>query len=187
MAKTAEQPHIILLTGQPGVGKTTIITRLWEHYRMKGLRVAGILTQESRGATGRVGFKIKDITSEAEGWLARTDGGSGLRIGRYTVETADLERVGVNALESAIGNSSRLVLVDELGPMEMTSASFRKAVSALFESKKVTVATVKYGSRYEEVEQATRRGTTLTITVTRENRDDIPERVISLLDPWLKL
>ncbi len=142
-----------MLTGAPGVGKTTIVNRLCAYCSARGLAVHGITTREIRENGQRVGFKITDVATGDEGWLARRDYSDGPRIGSYRVVTSDLERIGVTALNLAIEGHADIVVVDEIGPMEMTSLSFRNAVSRVFDAEKPTVATVKLGSHYPEVEK----------------------------------
>ena len=173
---------VILLTGLPGVGKTTIIIRLCTHYSTKGRNVQGITTREFREKDQRVGFKITDLATGDEGWLARKDSAAGPRIGSYRVVSEDLERIGVVALERASKGSADIVVVDEIGPMEMTSMSFRNAVSKVFDGKHATVATLKFGSQYPEVEKVRARSTLLEIT--KDNREQTYRKLIEQVDDW---
>ncbi len=177
---------VILLTGLPGVGKTTIVNRLCTHYSTRGRTVEGITTREFRENGLRVGFRITDLSTGEEGCLARKDSGAGPRIGSYHVVSEDLERIGVGALERACkGTADIIVVVDEIGPMEMTSTSFRNAVSKIFDGQHATVATVKFGSRYPEVEKIRERSTLLEIT--KDNREGIYRRLIEQVDDWIGL
>ncbi len=132
-----------------------------------------------------MGFRIRDLASGREGWLARMEGSTGPRIGKYTVDTRDLETIGVDAIRNAIEGTSRLVLVDEVGPMEMTSKPFREVISRLFRTGKPTVVTVKYGSHYEEAEEARLSAGTSMITITPDNRSRVITRIIEHLDAWV--
>ncbi len=149
--------------------------------------MAGIITREHRAGGERVGFKLLNLATGEEGWLARKQGGTGPRIGRYKVETDDLERVGVTALLTATRGDVGLVLVDEIGPMEMTSYAFRTALSQLLASGKAIVATLRYDSHYPEVEEASRIVDTRTIQVTPANRDSVPREIIAEVDAMLGL
>jgi len=52
----AAGPRILLLTGAPGVGKTTLVRRAAEG--LSGLRVAGFTTEEIRDGGRRRGFRV---------------------------------------------------------------------------------------------------------------------------------
>ncbi len=173
------------MTGAPGVGKTTLIQRIQAHYKNKGLRVSGIITREVREGDQRIGFKISDLSSGAEGWLARMGGSVGPRIGKYAVVSEDLEKIGVSALRKATEWPGGLVLVDEIGPMEMTSRSFRDALAKLLSQRGIVIATVKYGSHYPEVERASRTAESVSLEVSKDNREEIMQKITSTVDKWM--
>jgi len=172
------------VTGAPGVGKTTLIQRIHTHYKNKGLRVSGMITREVREGDQRIGFKISDLSSGAEGWLARVGDSVGPRIGKYSVVSEDLEKIGVSALREAAERPDGLVLVDEIGPMEMTSRPFRDALAKLLSHRGIVIATVKYGSHYPEVERASGTAEGVSLEVSKSNRDEVMQRITSLVDKW---
>ena len=168
----------------PGSGKTTLINRIWDHYKSKGLKIAGISTREVREGNERIGFKITDLSNSEEGWLARTVEGVGPRVGRYFVASEDLEAIGVRALNKATEEDAALIIIDEIGPMEMTNPAFRIAISKVLGLNKTIVATVKYGSHYPEVEGA--QGEIVSLEVTKNNREPMYRKSIVQLDGWLE-
>jgi nucleoside-triphosphatase len=176
---------MVLVTGAPGVGKTTLIQRIHQHYKSKGLKVVGITTHEVREDDQRIGFKITNLSSGAEGWLARVGNGIGPRVGKYSVVVEDLEGIGVGALKEATKGSADLVLVDEIGPMEMTSRAFRDAIAKLLSQEGFVIATVKYGSHYPEVEGASEAAETVNVEVLRNNREKVFQRITSIVNSWM--
>jgi len=176
--------RVILLTGRPGVGKTTLVNRVYEHYSKHGFKIEGLTTREVREGSARTGFMITDLSSGQEGWLARKDLGTGPRVGSYVVVSDDLEEIGVAALKRSINGGADLVIVDEIGPMEMTSTSFRNSISKVLNGRKTVIATVKFGSRYPEIENTRRRS--LQWEITKENRESIYRRTIRQVDDWIR-
>ena len=170
------------MTGPPGVGKTTLLRRLYEHCAERGVMVSGILTDEARSGNERTGFKIRSLMSGREGWLASKVAGPGPKIGSYTVNISELESIGATSLQNAARGDASLVLVDEIGPMEMTSPFFRRALSEVLAGRKTTVASVKYGSHYDEVEHATKMEGTRVVLMSRGNRDSLLSELTKLID-----
>ena len=183
MSLNPEHSRLVLITGLPGVGKTTLIQRIRDQYRNKGLNVVGITTREVREGSQRVGFKITNISSGAEGWLARVGGGIGPRIGKYTVVTEDLDSIGVGALKQATEQPNDLVLIDEIGPMEMTSRGFREALAELLSNRGKVVATVKYGSHYPEL-AGVPAANAVSFEISRDNREKVLQKITAIVDSW---
>lgn len=130
----------ILITGRPRVGKTTLIRRLaWA----LGNRAGGFYTEEmpGEGVRGRRGFRIVTLDGRT-GTLADVGIGTGPHVGKYGVNLADLESIGVAAIEEAM-RDKEWVVIDEIGKMEEFSERFRSAVTAALKSDKRVIATIR--------------------------------------------
>jgi nucleoside-triphosphatase len=100
------------------------------------------------------------------------------RVGKYGVDLAVLERIGIPAL--AAPAPAGVVIVDELGKMELASGGFREAVSGLFDDRPALVATVQV-ARDSFTDALKARSGVERLTVTRENRDELPARLAERL------
>src|SRR3989442_4292524 len=127
---------------------------------------------------------ITDLSSGQEGWLAKKDLTTGPRVGSYVVVSEDLEKIGVAGLERSMEGAANLVIVDEIGPMEMTSTSFRNSISRVLNGNKAVGATVKYGSGYPEVEKMWQKS--VHWEITKENRESIYGRIVRQVDDWIR-
>lgn len=166
--------RVILLTGNPGVGKTTVLTKAVNILRGNGLCVGGMISREIRENGARVGFEILDLTSGRRGWLAHINQQGGPQVGRYRVNLYDLDSIGVAAIAEATEKCDT-VAIDEIGPMELFSEKFKKAVQKALESQKPVVATIHWKATHKVISAATNREDAEILTVTLENRDKLPE------------
>jgi len=169
--------RILLLTGNPGVGKTTVVMKVVDSLRAKRYKVGGMVSREVRSNNARIGFEITDLTSGKRGWLAHTDAGIGPRVGKYHVEMDDLESVGMRAIVSAVENSD-VVIIDEIGPMELFSRSFRETVERAAGYAKLVVGVVHRRFMNDLVESVKSREDALLFEVTVENRNRLPDVIV---------
>jgi len=170
--------RIILLTGRPGIGKTTVLLRIVDELKKRNLLVDGFVSREFREHGRRVGFKIISLSDGREGWLAHVRQPTGPRIGKYKVCIEDLESIGVDAIFRAI-DMADVVVIDEIGPMELLSRRFRRAVHEAFNSRKVILGTIHYRIRSSFISEFRDKMDIAVIEVTMENRDDLPLRIAS--------
>ena len=160
--------HALLLTGLPGVGKTTILNEV-----AAGLQIRGFVTDEIREGGRRVGFAIRTFGGKSR-TLAHVDLRSRHRVGRYGVDMEALDEVVGMAL--ALDGETELYLVDEIGRMECLSESFCTAITALLDTGQRVIATVaRHGGGF--IAEVKRRKDVEVWEVTRANRDEMPARI----------
>lgn len=112
--------RIILFTGSPGVGKTTLVKAGIPP--MLSLGGVGFTTGEIREGGRRVGFSISTLDGR-RGILAQVNIKGSPRLGRYGINVADIDNLMVGEMQRALGERLPL-LVDEFGAMEMYSPKF---------------------------------------------------------------
>lgn len=174
----ASKKRIFLITGGPGIGKTTVVSKTVTALKARGLAVGGMISQEARDCCTRKGFEVIDVATGKNGWLAHVDQKTGPQVGKYHVNLSDLERIGVKAIASATKDCD-VVVVDELGPMELFSNKFKQAVQAAMESGKVVLAVVHAKAKDPLIEQAKQSPDAELFTVTVGNRDGLPELIVA--------
>ncbi len=168
-------PPRILVTGPPGIGKTTLVLRVLD--LLHGKRFTGFYTEEVRGRTGRTGFRIVTLDGRTA-QLATAGGVGGSRVGRYTVHLAVLEAVCEDALEPRAGID--VVVIDEIGKMECLSPAFVRAARRALSGPVPVLGTVALaGGGF--IAEAKRMPGGEVITLSRENRDWLPAQVAAWL------
>lgn len=130
-----------LLTGRPGTGKTSLIKQA---IARMGSKAGGFYTEEIRSRGVRLGFKLVTLDGQST-ILAHIDIHSPYRVSKYGVDIDSLDRIGVSALNQA-AKECNLVVVDEIGKMELFSANFREAVLRIIDSGKRVLGTIMLNS-----------------------------------------
>ena len=172
----------IFLRGRPGVGKSTVVKRVYEVLSSRGVKVGGIMTLEERIGGRRVGFRVVDLINGRSGWLARVGGGEP-RVGKYRVLLQEFEDVGVKALYDAL-ESSCLIVCDEIGPMELKSREFRKIIVKIIEGEKPVLGVIHHRLSGELLQKVEKYGE--IIEVTQQNRNRLPDEIAAQLLQELK-
>ncbi len=125
----------LLLTGRPGIGKTTIIKAV---VAQLSDRAGGFYTEEILGPGGRKGFRLITLAGQVA-IIAHVDFKSRSQIGRYGVKVDVIDQLGAGAIRSAVEHNP-IVIIDEIGKMELFSSPFQSAVLKAVSSPKIVVA-----------------------------------------------
>ena len=167
--------YVLLLMGLPGIGKTTVIRKVFEG--ISGKKIRGFTTEEIRAKGERKGFRIESFDGKSE-ILAHVEFSKTHRVGKYGVDISALEKIVETSLK--LDENTTVYLIDEIGKMECLSKRFVESVTLLLDSKVPLVATIstKGGGFIEKVKQ---RSDVEVWEVTKENRDELPEKVIAWL------
>lgn len=171
----------LLITGAPGAGKTTVIRGLIAE--LPGT-VGGFFTEEIREAGERVGFRVSALDGRV-GILAHTAAVRGPRVGRYQVDVLAFEAVGVTALEEAIRQAD-LIVVDEIGKMELCSARFVRALDLALDSPKPILGTI-LRAPHPWTDALKRRHGIELYRLTSRNRQDLQDALLARLRTEMRL
>jgi nucleoside-triphosphatase len=169
--------QVYLLTGRPGSGKTSLIKQVIA--QMEG-RAGGFYTEEIRTRGIREGFRLITLDGE-EMILAHVNIRSSYRVSKYGVDVNGFERLGVAALQQAAAQRD-LIVIDEIGKMELFSTKFREIVSQLIDAGKKILATIMLAPN-PWADAIKSRPQIKLITVNRENH----RQVLTELLNWLKI
>ena len=168
---------ILLLTGTPGVGKTTVLRKVAGG--LSGCKMGGFLTEEVRTSHGeRSGFRIAGFDGRS-GVMAKAGVPGTHRIGKYGVNVATIDDLAYSSL--TLDPSIDIYLVDEIGKMECLSEKFVAAMRKVLDAGKPVVATVAlHGAGF--IAEVKLRPDVQMWQVTRENRDVLADDIL----PWLR-
>jgi len=177
--KGKRQSVNVLLTGRPGIGKTTLIKKLIE---ASSLSKGGFYTEEVREQAQRVGFSLTTLDGK-ESVLAHIKIKSPYRVGRYGVDIDTFEAIGVESIRKAI-STNELIIIDEIGRMELFSRKFREVVLEALKTRRV-IATIKKG-KGGFIDEIKSRKDVRVLEVNLENRktlsSELAKTVIDLVN-----
>ena len=164
----------ILLTGVPGVGKTTLIKKLINSISFPK---NGFYTEEIREKKQRTGFLLITLDGE-KSILASVKIKSLYRVSKYGVDVDNFEKIGVESIKKAI-LAKELIIIDEIGKMELFSKKFRDVVIKALNTGKA-IATIKKGND-EYTNKIKNRKDVMLLEVNFENRDTLVSEITKIV------
>jgi len=168
--------QVYLLTGRPGTGKTSLIRQAVA--RIKG-EVGGFYTEEIRNQGAREGFRLVTLDGQ-NAVLAHININSPYRVSKYGVNIDNLDKVGVHALQQA-AEECDLIVIDEIGKMELFSSNFRRIVSQIIDSDKQVLGTIMLNPN-PWADAIKLKSRVKIVTVTRTNHPQILEKLLEWLN-----
>ena len=137
-------------------------------------QMGGFYTEHILAGRIRKGFMIRTFDGQ-ERMLAARGLKSPHQLGKYGVDLNALENVGVPALKLAL-MSKKLIVIDEIGTMEMMSERFRATLLECLTSTKPVLATICAGSQ-PFADQVKKFSDTQTLLLTKSNYAMIKQQV----------
>jgi len=153
------------ITGMPSVGKTQTLIKIIEKI-------------ESSGYT----FHVVDWQTKEKEIFAHLNFDQKDRVGKYGVDLSILEKIGVSAVEKAINDEDvDIIIIDEIGKMEMLSEKFCEVVIDALDSDKPILVTLHKKSRTPLLQDIRRRDDIRILEVTAVNRNLLPYKIEKIM------
>ena len=177
--------RLMFVTGRPGVGKTSVLLRAAGDLKNRGYKIGGMISRDVREGGVRVGFEIMDFSTGQRGWLAHVNQPTGPQVSKYRVNLTDLNAIGISSILNAVKNED-IVIVDEIGPMELFSQAFREAVAQAIESSKPVLGTIHLRARDTLIDTIKTREDAEILEVTYENRRHLHIQIVDKVVQFLQ-
>jgi len=170
------------ITGMPSVGKTQTLLKIIEKIEKSGYTIQGMITEPLIEKKKRVGFYVTDWQTREKKIFAHMDFNTKDKVGIYGVDLKILEEIGVPAIEKAIEDEEvDIIIIDEIGKMEMLSEKFCEIVTDALDSDKPILVTLHKKSRTPLLQDIRRRDDIRILEVTAVNRNLLPYKIEKIM------
>lgn len=172
---------VALLTGDIGVGKSTVCQRVVEAGHAHDLSIAGILSQPLLDAQGnRTGLVAVDLESGETRALASTKRSlSSLSRGSYSFDPATFAWA-IERVQAALLRTPALVILDEIGPLELEAEKgFAPLLEPLLNAPCPTLLVVRRACR--PILEARLTVSPFVFEVNNATREGLPGAIVAAL------
>jgi len=174
------------ITGMPSVGKTETLLKIIKSLEDHGYVVHGMITEPVIEKNKHVGFYTTNWKTKEREVFAHIDFEQKEKVGKYGVDITALENIGVPAIEEAIINPDvNIIVIDEIGKMEMLSEKFCEMVTEALDSDKPIMVTLHKKSRTPLLQDVRRRDDIRILEVTPLNRNLLPYKIEKIMEEKL--
>ena len=171
----------ILITGPPRCGKSTLIVKLIEYFSDYNYTIHGFLTPEVQKDGNRIGFDIENINTRERGKLARIGNyNTRYKLGRYYIFIEEFENF-ISKLEDVVFQDRDLIIIDEIGKMELFSRKFQNLINELFHSDIKIIATIGQKIQHPLKDSLLKIPDIVVFSLSRQNQQEIFERIIAII------
>jgi len=147
------EKRVFVVTGAIGEGKTAWLATLAGLLKGKGVSVGGILALRIIKDGITTGYDVSDISSGVRTPFLRNTGSETMGVERFTVNDAGY-RAGYIALDPDISREKDVVIVDEVGPLELRGRGWSKRISELLdETKPILIIAVRKNLKEAVIEK----------------------------------
>ncbi|MCP4748246.1 MAG: NTPase [Desulfobacteraceae bacterium] len=161
-----------LITGKPGVGKTTLIRKIIN--QLQPVPMAGFYTREIRSKGHRSGFELQGLNGDRR-ILAHVDLQSLHRVGKYGVDTAGFDKFLLKL--DLLNPETVIIVIDEIGKMELFSNRFHTLIRNILSTNKMLLATIALHGK-GLIEQIKQRPDVHLLEVTGNNRENLETAIL---------
>ncbi len=132
-AETKRKP-VFILTGRINQGKTSLTRQIVSQLKEEGFSLKGFLTLGNTNNSRRNAYSIKDIETGEQTPLCSTHPGKQKsNYGRFYFEEKGFQE-GCRIIEQSMAEPTDLIVIDELGPMEINDRGWAPAIEKVVES-----------------------------------------------------
>ncbi len=182
--RKAEQNRkpVFILTGRINQGKTSFTQQLIEELQKEGLTIRGFVTLGNTNDISRNAYQIKDIQTGEETALCSTKTDSQKpHFGRFYFEETGIKK-GCDIIAQVLIHSTDILVIDELGPMEMSNQGWAPAIEKVVENNACAQFWVVREKLVKPMMRKWNAGDIILFEPEKDNKEDIVKKVITTLE-----
>ncbi len=168
------------ISGSQGVEKTETLEKIIDMLDDEGITVGGMVSDPIMENNRRVGYQVMNWQNKEKAVFAHLNLDTMLEIEGYGVNLDSLEEVGVKAIQDA-AETRDVILVDEIGKMQVESEAFNQTVKRAMELNKPMILTFQKKSRNTLLQDIRRRDDVRMLELTDVNKDLLPYKIVDLI------
>lgn len=168
------------ITGLPDSGRTNLMLTIVEMLEAEQIKIGGLVTYPIFENDSVVGFKMMDYMTKEEAVIAGANITSRVRFDQFGIDMDTLGTFSVNAIKRAVFNAE-LVIIDEVGRIQLKSEYFNKAVLNALRSSKPIMMTIYKKSRSSLLQDIRRRDDIRMLEITPVNQGILPFKIFNLI------
>ena len=166
--------NIVLLSGEPKVGKTTAFKKIIE---MVGKdKCVGFYTEEICNEFDRIGFDCVNLDGRRIR-IADVSFESDVRIARYGVDIDAFEDFAIQAINKSI-RYHKIIVIDEIGPIQFISTKFKQELNNILSAPNCYVIGTIFYKKHPGIDEIKKIPGIEIYTLTHENRNSIVENIV---------
>lgn len=172
---------IVILSGQIGIGKTTICDKVIERARTDGHPCGGVVSRKGRDEVGRAVIRVEDLSAGGGKAILAREGepfAGGPSTGRFHYSPEGIVYAG-KAIRSGAG--ADLLVIDEVGRLELEGEGFAPSMVEAGLNKLDRVLIVIREFLVDEAMEKLGLRSKDTVTIGYGNRDDLPDQLLHKL------
>ncbi|MFX1394099.1 MAG: NTPase [Promethearchaeota archaeon] len=171
----------ILITGPPRCGKSTLISKLINYYSKKNYIIRGFLTPEVKKDEIRIGFDVINILTGKKARLARIGSyKTRFKLGKYKIFIDEFEEI-ISNLDLNENEKRSLIIIDEIGKMELFSIKFQNILKRIFNSNISILATIGQKLSHPLNDYILKIPGVVLFNLTSQNQQKLFQEIISIL------
>jgi len=178
----ADQNPVIIITGDVGQGKTTYLKTLIELLRNRGVKLSGFIARGVHEGQDRIGYDLENLHSGESCVFIRKQAANGwFRHGKYYFNQDGVD-FGNSILNIADRESNNLLVIDEVGPVELKGKGWADGISHLVNNSSIMQLWVVRSHILKRVIRNWRIGDILIIDIAEDTSVTAVESIIQFME-----